>query len=403
MHVVSVASSFPRHAGDHAGAFLLDLAQGLAERGHRIHHVVPGDGKAPAVERLTEGVTVRRVPLVGAAARLAYGDGIGANLKRRPWLLRGVRPLMAALERGVLDELEDTAATVLMSHWALPAGLVAAAIRSRRSDLLHIGTVHGGSLQALAAWPWARRKLRGWAEGVDHAVFVSEDLRGKATRALGGELPMANSVRSMGVRCGDFNPSGRRAELRRDLAIGEDRFTILLVGRLIHLKGADLVIEACRDQQITVLVAGDGPERARLERRAAEEGVDARFLGHVSRERVAELLECADLFCQPSRLGPRRRSEGMPVAIVEAMASGTAVVASRTGGIGEVVRDGVNGCLFEAGNRKALGAIIAGLAADRDKLSRLAQSSMAAAAAHDYTQVAAHYGELFEFRGGSTK
>lgn len=110
--------------------------------------------------------------------------------------------------------------------------------------------------------------------------------------------------------------------------------TILYVGRLQHAKGADLLVEALAEvPDATLLVAGEGPERAALEARAAELELSARirFLGR--RDDVAGLLRGATLFVLPSR------SEGLSNALLEALASGAPVVASAIEPNREVLAD----------------------------------------------------------------
>lgn len=139
-------------------------------------------------------------------------------------------------------------------------------------------------------------------------------------------------------------------------AIARQRGRILCPGRLHPSKGQDVLIRALPQvlaavPEAEVLLAGDGPERARLEKLAMDGGVagKVRFAGALERRRLFEEMAGAAVSVVPSR------SEAFGLVNVESMAVGTPVVASRVGGIPEIVRDGVDGLLFEPGNPEQVG------------------------------------------------
>jgi glycosyltransferase involved in cell wall biosynthesis len=128
----------------------------------------------------------------------------------------------------------------------------------------------------------------------------------------------------------------------------------LVVSRLSPEKGVDVAIDACRRARIALVVAGDGPERASLQARAA--GADVRFVGQVDQTRLAELRSCATLALVPSR-----SAETFGLAAAEAMAAGLPVAASRIGALPELIEED---CLVEPGDAVALGAAIERLRED---------------------------------------
>jgi glycosyltransferase involved in cell wall biosynthesis len=144
-----------------------------------------------------------------------------------------------------------------------------------------------------------------------------------------------------------------RTQLRSELGLEGD--VLVFAGRLGPQKAVGLLLSALVEvPAVTLVVAGDGPERARLERRAGELGLDGRvrFLGSVPRDTVLRLFRAADASILPSAW------ENFPHTVVEALAVGTPVIATRTGGVAEVVRHGENGLLVEPGDVNALtGAI----------------------------------------------
>jgi glycosyltransferase involved in cell wall biosynthesis len=164
-------------------------------------------------------------------------------------------------------------------------------------------------------------------------------------------------------------------ELRRRL--GLEGPTVVYAGRLVPQKSLDVALEAVRQTDgISLVVAGDGPERARLESRRRELGLDgrARFLGSQSRRRVFELLHAADVAVLSSSW------ENFPHMALEALAVGTPVVATDVGGVREILRDGWNGLLVPAGDAGALAAALARYFGDealREQLRRRAVESVA--------------------------
>ncbi len=146
---------------------------------------------------------------------------------------------------------------------------------------------------------------------------------------------------------------GSAEELRRRHAIKGP--TLVYAGRLVPQKSVEVAIEAVqRNPGVTLLVAGDGPEREALQRYARGIGLDgrARFVGAQPRQTVFELLRAADAAVLSSNW------ENFPHVAVEALSVGTPVLATAAGGVSEIVRDGENGLLVPVGDARALSATI---------------------------------------------
>ena len=165
-----------------------------------------------------------------------------------------------------------------------------------------------------------------------------------------------------------------RDALRRSFAI--DGNTVAFAGRLAPQKALDVALDAVAElDAVTLLIAGDGDERARLERRAGER---VRFLGPLPRERVLELFRAADAAILTSMW------ENFPHSIVESLSVGTPVIATTTGGVAEVVRDGENGLLVTPGDAHELAGALTRFFADSELKDRLRDA--AAPSVADYEQ-----------------
>jgi glycosyltransferase involved in cell wall biosynthesis len=153
--------------------------------------------------------------------------------------------------------------------------------------------------------------------------------------------------------------------------IDNDRLRLGFVGGLQPVKGLDDLVAAL-DRTVTdpvVVVAGEGPTRDRLEQAFEPDGV---FLGSVPYEQVPALYHEFDAFVLPSH------SEGLPRVVLEAQATATPVVATRVGGIPELITDGETGLLYNAGDVAALDDAVDRLASDTGLLTRLSEAGRAA-------------------------
>ena len=150
---------------------------------------------------------------------------------------------------------------------------------------------------------------------------------------------------------------------------------VLFVGRVVASKGIDVLLRAAAALGVSVAVAGDGPDRSRLEALAVELGADARFLGWIDSERRAGLLCGARVFAMPSLW-----QEPFGIAGVEALAAGVPVVASDVGGIPSWLDDGRGGLLVPAGDVDALRGALERVLGEPGLGERLAAAGPAAAA-----------------------
>lgn len=320
--------------------------------------------------------------IIGAALRLRRA---GASAVQQPQA-----PLRTALS-ATADRTDgnETVARILASRYHHPVTVdlfarLDAAIAEGRPDVVH---VHGTQLRQswVVAWAAARGLPTMYTEQVtidewggpteatavatmiaDAGVIVcvSDRARDSVVRALRGAREVA-VVRQPVPGNGASSPPIRT----------DGPLHLLCVARLEHYKGIDVLLHAAAKARAAgvdfrLQLAGDGSERKALMTLAQTLGLtDIVFLGALAPEAVAVALHAADLMVLPSR------GEGLPVSIVEAMANGRPVLATRAGGTGEVVQDGVTGLLVDPEQPDQLAAALAQLAADRPGLQRMADSA----------------------------
>lgn len=161
--------------------------------------------------------------------------------------------------------------------------------------------------------------------------------------------------------------------LRREFGFGPTDRVIIMVAGLRPEKAHESVIEAARlltadGMAARFLLVGDGPRRSELEGMARERGVSERITFAGERRDVADLLHLASVLVLPSH----PRVETLPLSIMEAMAAGVPVVASRVGSIPDMIQDGVNGRMISPANARELANAIAELLANPDLARRMA-------------------------------
>jgi len=204
------------------------------------------------------------------------------------------------------------------------------------------------------------------------AIAVSEDLR--ETAIAHGAKPERVRTITNGIDASLFRRDrSREAAIRAALGVRPDEVVIGSVGRAARQKRFDLLLRAFAEASKTrpglrLLIAGDGEERAALERLAEELGVGrACLLGH--RSDIADLHHAFDIFVQSSDY------EGTPNAVLEAMAFETPVVATTAGGTAQLVEDGVHGLLLAPGDERALARRILEAVGDPEGRARRAAAA----------------------------
>jgi glycogen(starch) synthase len=176
--------------------------------------------------------------------------------------------------------------------------------------------------------------------------------------------------------------------IRMPAAARSDGDKVVYVGRLIENKGvADLLQAMKQFPDSKVLIVGDGPDRARLESLA--QGMQVTFAGQVAPSAVIDYLRQARLLVLPSHLG-----DGLPNVIIEAVANGVPVVATRTAGIPDLVHHGETGFLYEPGDIQQMTAHIGRLLTDDALRERYSQGGRQVAHAYSWDAVAPQVEQL---------
>jgi len=378
-----LASSFPKWPGETTAPFIEEIAAGVAARGHGVTLLLPHH---PELRRGAEvrGVRLRCFHYAPHPALNIWGYAQSllsdTQIKRRTLL---AAPFAVSASLGaVLGELRAARAAgrpydLVQAHWVLPNG-PPAALASLGTPL--VVSLHGSDIY-LAERHWSLSLAAAGAFRAAAAVTAcSGDLRARGVRL--GAAPGRSHVIPYGVNTRQFRPDpALRAAARTELGLGPEAPLVLGLGRLVAKKGFNVLLDAWPAvlravPRATLVIAGYGDQRERLERQAATLGLgsSARFIGRLERERAAAYVAAADVVALPI---VREGADGLPNVLLEAMGAGRAVVASRIAGVPDVVEDGVHGLVVPERDPAALAAAIARLLADPELARRLGAAARA--------------------------
>jgi glycosyltransferase involved in cell wall biosynthesis len=230
-----------------------------------------------------------------------------------------------------------------------------------------------------------RRMYRDLLAAADAVTACSKQTLREAVEFFGSGLEAKSRVIYNGVRLEDFaSPYPYVAS----------RPYILAIGRHVPQKGLDVLLRAytiAKPAGHDLLIAGDGPQTLELKSLAAELGIgsNVQFLGAVSHDKAVSLFAGCSFFVLPSRHEP------MGIVNLEAMAAGKAVVASRVGGVPELVVDGQTGMLVDADNPTALAAALGSVSADPELRRRLGAAGRERVALFSWPALADQYESVY--------
>ena len=337
------------------------LDHGLRERGHRTRliHGSVGEGEG-SLEHLANEFDVPVCKIADLGRRLSVFSDV-----------RAFGRVLALFFREVPDVVHTH--TAKAGALGRLAALLFNATRRRRRRCVVVHTFHGHVLEGYFG-PVAERVVRvlerTLALVTDRIVAISPiQSRDLATRFRIGSPAKIVTI-PLGLQLDTLltlEPGA--ADDREELSIPRDDVVIGFVGRMVAIKSLPTLITSFagivqQQANVTLMLVGDGPLRREIEALALRLGVSSRVRFCGWREDLARVYATMDICALPSL------NEGTPVALIEAMAAGRPVVATRVGGVPDVVDDGKTGLLVPAGDVESLTTAILGLARDAETRRR---------------------------------
>lgn len=343
-------------------AHVVELAQVLIERGHKVSVLAPAADDTPLPDFVVSAGKAVAIPYNGSVARLSFGPTAYTRIRR--WI--------AENDFDVLHIHEPNAPSLSMLALKIAEGPIVATFHTSTTKSLVLSTFQG--------------VLRPYHEKISGRIAVSELARRWQVEALGGdavEIPNGVDVPAFAhAPLLDGYPRagksvlflGRYDEPRKGMAI--------LLGALPAL--------VRKHPDIEVLIVGRGDEE-RLIREAGEHAGHLRFLGQVSDAEKASAMRSADVYCAPNTGG-----ESFGIVLVEAMAAGTAVVASDLDAFRRVLRDGTAGMLVPVGDSARLAQALDTVLTDTERREEFIRTANQVVGEYDWPVVAEQILRVYE-------
>ncbi len=367
MKILMVTSSYPLFEGDGTAPFIEEIARGVAARGHQVDIVLPAH---PRLQRSHEPglrfFPFAYAPLPGLRV-WGYAQSLNADRGFKGKTLLVAPFAASATRRAVRRRLQQERYDVVHAHWVVPGGALSRE-PARAASVPLVISLHGSDVFAAERSRLVAFQARDAFSLASAVTACSSDLRDRAIR-LGAPADRTRVV-PYGVDAAFFSPgtstsTDRRETLRRRLGAAPSQTLVLAVGRLVEKKGFSFLIEAVAGTPgLHLALVGDGDLRESLVARAGATRASVTLSGRFSRDEIREALECADVVAVPSVIDRSGNVDGLPNALLEAMAAGRAIVASRVAGIPDVLTDGVEGLLVPPGDPASLRQALIALATD---------------------------------------
>ncbi|GAB23569.1 mannosyltransferase PimA [Gordonia polyisoprenivorans NBRC 16320 = JCM 10675] len=343
-------------------AHVAELAAVFIDRGHHVSVIAPADGDTDLPDYVVSGGPALAIPYNGSVSRVNFSPNGYRRLRR--WI--------ADNHFDVLHVHEPNSPSLSMMALMVASGPIVTTFHTSTSKSLWLSTFQG--------------MLRPYHERISGKIAVSELARRWQMESLGSdavEIPNGINVGSFA----DAEPLDGYPWPGR---------TVLFLGRYDEpRKGIDILMRALptvveRFGDLRVLVVGGGNQKA-LRRRAGDLADHLVFLGQVDDATKARALASADVYCAPNLGG-----ESFGIVLVEAMAAGAAVIASKLDAFRRVLDDGRAGRLFAVGAADELASGLIELLADDEARADLVRAARARAARYDWSRVADQIMRVYE-------
>ena len=388
--VAVVTSTYARSQDDHQVPWMREMARRTVDQLDSLKIYAPsfrGLGKHDI-----DGVEVRRFRYAPKVSEtLTHDSGapsksrsLGYKLLVLPYLLMG---MLSILFWCVRDRTK-----VLHIHWPFPHGLWAL-LPKWLLGVRVVAMCHGAELALARNSKVIRWALKFFLSQADEICVNSSHTAAEVKRLCG----FASKVVPYGATVSDSEASGEESS--------NEVPSLLFCGRLIQRKGIDVLLRALpavlAKQQVKLVITGEGDRKAEWEALSKELGLESsvRFAGFVSNEELGELYRDCTAYVHPAIYDDKGDTEGLGVVLIEALANRKPVIASKVGGIVDVIIDGETGLLVPEKDEAALANAILRVLNDSDLAHQLGENGrLHAARVFDWNRCAALTVRIYQGR-----
>lgn len=381
--ILITASTFPRWGNDTEPRFILDYAKAL-NKYFDVTVLVPAAIDAKEKE-VMEGVKIVRYHYlpIHKWETLCYPGAIVPRIKEKKIRALQVPFLFVSLWFHLFKLRKNY--DFVHAHWLIPQGIIQSFVSC---DYLVTG--HGEDVTFLNKSAMKIFK-RYCLKKARYITVVSEKLKQDIIKNYG----ISNNkigVIPMGCDTSNFSPEHKNINFFKN----NGKKNIIFVGRLVEKKGVTYLIDAMKYIDANLYIIGKGLFELELKEQASTYKDKIFFLGPKTHHQLPEIYASADMFVAPSITAQDGGQEGFGLVIIEAMASGIPVVASRSGGIVDIIEDGKNGLLAEEKNSKDLAEKINQILNNEELRIKIVQQGAITAKKYDYEQIALRYKNIID-------
>ena len=371
MRILIISYELPPIGGG-GGRAALDTCRGLVKRGHEVH-IITAHMKGLNHHETVDGIQITRV----------------SSLRKRAYIA-GFQAMMGYVIAGFwagLRHIRRWRPDVIHTHFAVPSGPVAWLL-SRLSGIpyvltAHLGDIPGGVPQKTSSWfRWVYPFTPPIWQDASQVVAVSEYSRQLAQKHYAVDIKVIPN----GIDLNLLDPG--------TIQVNEPP-KITFAGRFMHQKNLITLVRIMaqlKDLDWRFIMLGDGPLREDIEHEIAEADMRERFrlTGWVSTDEVTDSFKDSDILFMPSMI------EGLPIAGVQALAMGLAIVGSQVGGLIDLVLQGKNGYLYSPDNAEAMQTGLAELLSKPETLLKFRKQSREHAKSFGIDRVVEDYIQIYE-------
>src|SRR4030042_1623374 len=391
-----ITTTFPRWKDDKITNFVYELAKEHANT-YEVHVVAPHSDRSKTFENM-DGIYVHRFRYsLHRFENLSKGISISNAIKQNRFNTLLIPLFIISGSLNILFLLIKYHFDIVHNHWLIPFSPQTASLKKIFRFKLII-TSHGGDIFGFAKGIIEKliKIISRYAiSRCDYYTVVSSEIKRAAERDFDIKIGDRLKIISMGIPYYQF--SRVKPNFERSL------FTVVFVGRLSEMKGTRYLIEAIGilkrpGIELKCKIIVDGPERKDLEVLAGKKDVAnlVKFIGFIAHRDLPEQLNNTSVFVGPSITTKTGYKEGFGLVFIEAMAAGLPVIASRSGGITDIVKHMETGLLVEERDSEQIAKYILELCYNGSLREPLIKKAKALAKYYSWQKIASQYSELYE-------
>jgi len=398
-----ITSTFPRWKNDTTPEFVFELAKNISLKKINVSILAPHYKNAKFYE-IIEKIKIFRFPYFYPLSfqKVSYDGGVLPNLKRSNLakiqvIFFLISEFFLSLFLSIKNKIE-----VINSHWIIPHGFIGAIIK-KLTKKKHIIVIHAGDLSLLEKLPFRRNILSFIIKNSDLLIFVSNHGKKRLSKLVKDELLEKFNKIAIKIPMGVYTKNFRKLIIKSPKNKYLNKKNIIFIGRLTDKKGLIYLVKAMpivfkKIPNCTLTIVGDGPLKKSLEENVKNLNIENKilFVGYKIGKEKVNLLESSDILVVPSIKTKDNDEEGLPVVLMEGLATGKAIIATRCGGIPEIIKDQYNGLLINQKSSKELAEKIIYLLKNPIKSRILEKNALNSGKKYDWQIIAKQYSDIIK-------